>query len=138
MQAVVDLVKDLLPDGVVSARKVVGSVLLPVQQELGVEHLRERAGADVIDHRRLKVDRDLAGDVLPGASLLEERREVLIHIIRALAILPDFMFRSVLSPNCIAQLDAGLSNRNRKNFAGRHDERCLSVFKQKSSASWLR
>merc|ERR1719461_1683629 len=115
-QAVVDLVQDLLSDSVVAARKVVGGVLLPVQQELGVEHLRERASANVVDDRRLKVNRDLARHELAGAGLLEEGGEVLVSIRLALPVLFDVVFSRVLGPDCVPELDSGLADGDRQNF----------------------
>merc|ERR1719436_1091094 len=128
-QAVVHLVKDLLADGVVSAGEVVGSILLAVQKELRVEHLRVVAGPDIVNHSRLKVDGDVTGDVLSGAGLLVESGEVLVDfIVFQGTVILDLVLIAVLGPNGVTELDTGLADVNGENFAGGHFERLeLSV-----------
>ena len=73
--ALADTVDHLLADGVVTAGIVVGSVLLPADQELGVEELAVVARADLIDGRGVEVDEDGAGDIFAAARLVEEGLE---------------------------------------------------------------
>ena len=70
--AVEDEVHDLLADGVVTARVVVGGILLARDDLLGVEQLAVGAGADLVADRRLEVDEDRARHVLARARLREE------------------------------------------------------------------
>ncbi|RDX87499.1 hypothetical protein CR513_31025, partial [Mucuna pruriens] len=71
-------IHDLLPDGVVTTREVVGGVLLAADQLLRVEQLPVRAGSDFVDNGRLQIHEDGAWDVFPGAGLAEERVEGVI------------------------------------------------------------
>ncbi len=67
--AVEDKVDDLLSDGVVATRVVVGGVLLTGDELLGVEQRAVGARADLVDDGRLEVEEDTAGDVLAGTGL---------------------------------------------------------------------
>ena len=68
----------LLADGVVAACIVVCSVLLPGDELLRMEHLAVSPGSHLVDHRRLKVDKDSTRDVLAGARLGEEGVEGIV------------------------------------------------------------
>jgi len=70
--AVQDEVHDLLADGVVAARVVVGRVLLARDELLRVEELTVGARAHLVDDGGLQVHEDGTGHVLAGASLREE------------------------------------------------------------------
>jgi hypothetical protein len=71
-------VDNLLADGVVAARVVVGGVLLARDELLGVEQLAVGAGAHLVDDGRLEVDEHGARHVLAGARLGEEGVEGVI------------------------------------------------------------
>ncbi len=62
-------VDDLLADGVVAARVVVGRVLLARDQLVGVEQLAVQPRAHLVDHRRLQVHEHRARNVLASARL---------------------------------------------------------------------
>jgi hypothetical protein len=51
---------------------VVGSILLAADQELGVEELTVVACPDLVDGRRVQVDKDGSGDIFAIARLGEE------------------------------------------------------------------
>merc|ERR1719456_1454275 len=77
-QAVKDQVDDLLADGVVAASEVVRRILLAADQLLRVEELAVGPRADLINHRRLKVDENRARHVLARAGLREEGVERIV------------------------------------------------------------
>merc|ERR1719461_1545267 len=124
-QPIVDLVKDFLSHCVVATGKVVGGVLLSIEQEFGVEHLRLRSCPDIVNDSRLEIDGDVTGHELASACLLVKRREVLVflrflRVFLAFAVVCNFVFRTVLDPHSISQLDTSLTNINGKDFAGWH------------------
>ena len=101
--ALANTVNHLLADGVVTAGIVVGSVLLPAHQELGVEELAVVAGADLIDRRGVEVDEDGAGDIFAAARLVEEGLErarisaLGVGVRKRAAIRPKAMLKQVPS-----------------------------------------
>merc|ERR1719211_37402 len=110
---VVNLIKNLLPDGIVAPGKVVRRILLPVQKKLGVEHRLISAISDIVHHTRLQVDRYLARHELSGTGLLEEGGKVQVlsfqfNLQRAVRI--DFVLRGILTPYGIPKLNSGLPN----------------------------
>ena len=62
--SVQDQVDNLLSDGVVTTRIVVGRILLSGDELLGVEELSVRSGSDLVDHGWLEIDKDGTWDVL--------------------------------------------------------------------------
>jgi len=70
-----DIVDHLLADCVVSTRIVVSGILLAADQQLGVEQLAVATSPDLIDGRRVEVDKDGAGDIFAIAGLGEESLE---------------------------------------------------------------
>ena len=108
-------VDDLLADGVVAARVVVGGVLLARDDLLGVEELAVRAGADLVADGRLEVDVDRARDVLAGARLREEGVEGVVAaadgLVRGhLAVGLDAVLEAEELPAGVAALEAGLAD----------------------------
>ena len=70
--AVNDTVDQLLANGVVATGIVVGSILLSVDQQLGVEELTVTTSSDLVDGGRVQVDKERAGHVFTTARLGEE------------------------------------------------------------------
>merc|ERR1719433_2003396 len=132
-QSIVYLIEDLLADGVVATGKVVGRILLAVQQELRVVHLRARAGADIIDNSRLQVNSDLARHELSGAGLLEESGEVRVfHLILLFhdTVVLNLVLGGVLLPHGVPELNSSLADADGNNFTSRH---CVFVLKRQAS-----
>lgn len=73
--AVNDTVGHLLANGIVATGIVVGGILFPADQQLGVEQLTVRAGTDLIDGRRVQIDEEGPGNVFAAARLGEEGLE---------------------------------------------------------------
>jgi hypothetical protein len=69
-------IQDLLANGVVTTRIVVGGVLLATDQQLGVEQLSVVTGTDLIDRAGVQVDKDRSGNVFAGAGLGEDGIEL--------------------------------------------------------------
>jgi hypothetical protein len=93
-------IQDLLANGVVAARVVVGRILLAADQQLRVEKLSVVAGADLIDRAGVQVDEDGAGDIFARARLGEDGVE-LAAVVEGLrvrvgtAILPEAVLEEV-------------------------------------------
>ena len=107
-------VDDLLADGVVAAGVVVGRVLLAGDQLLRVVQLAVRAGAHLVDDRRLEVDEHGARHVLARAGLREEGVEGVVAaadglVGRHLAVGLDAVLEAVKLPARVAGLDTGLA-----------------------------
>jgi hypothetical protein len=120
--AVKDDVNKLLTDGVVTTGVVVGGILFAGDELLGVEELAVGTGADLIDDGGLEINEDSAGDVLASAGLGEEGVEGVITITDGLvgghlAIGLDSVLKAVEFPAGVTDLDTGLSNVNRDDFA---------------------
>merc|ERR1719214_323682 len=112
--AVEDEVDDLLADGVVATRVVVGGVLLAGDELLRVVELAVGAGADLVDDGGLEVDEDGAGHVLARAGLGEEGVEGVVTaangLVRGhLAVGLDAVLEAVELPARVTALDAGLA-----------------------------
>ena len=123
-------VDDLLADGVVTPRVVVGGVLLAGHQLLGVEQLAVRSSSDFVDHRWLEVNEDSPRDVLASpwkissnawnilgkpTSLREEGVEGVVSTTDSLigGHLPiglDSMFEAVELPAGVAHLATRLAH----------------------------
>ena len=93
-----------------AASEVVGRVLLAGDQLLRVEQLAVRAGADLIDDRRLQIDEHAAGHVLASASLREEGVERVIAaadrlVGRHLAIRLNAVLQAEQLPAGVTDLD---------------------------------
>ena len=120
--AVEDEVHDLLADGVVAARVVVGGVLLAGDQLLGVVQLAVGARAHLIDDGGLEVDEHAARDVLARAGLREEGVEGVVAAADGLvgghlAIRLDAVLEAVQLPARIADLHAALAKVDRDDLA---------------------
>ena len=122
-----DDVDDLLADGVVASRVVVGCILLPGHQLLRMEKLTVGSSSNLIDHRGLKVDEDGSGDVLACPGLGEEGVEGVVSAANSfvrghLAVRLDTMLEAVELPAGIAHLHSGLADMNGNDFS--HDDGC--------------
>jgi len=65
-------VNNLLSDGVVAARVIVGGILFSGDELLWVVELTVSSGADLVNHGWLKIQVDATWDVLASTSLREE------------------------------------------------------------------
>ena len=113
--SVKDKVDDLLTDGVVTTGVVVTSILLAGDELLRVVELTVGTSTDLIDHSRLEIDEDSAGNVLAGASLGEEGVESIITatdgLVRGhLAIRLDSVLEAEELPAGVGNLDTSLSD----------------------------
>jgi len=113
--AVKDQVNDLFADCVVSARKVVCSVLFSTYELLRVEQLAVRACANFIDDGGLEVNHHASGNVLASTSLAEEGVERVIAaadclVAWHLAVGLDAMLEAEKLPAGIPDLNTGLSD----------------------------
>ncbi len=70
--AINDILDHLLANGVVTTSIVVGSILLSINQKLGVEERAVTTGSDLVDGGRVQVDEEGAGHVFTTAGLGEE------------------------------------------------------------------
>merc|ERR1719498_10539 len=109
------MVHDLLANRVVATGEVVGGILLTGDQLLRVKQLTVRTRADLIDHRRLKVDEDAARDMLSGTSLGEEGVEGIVAsanglVRRHLAVRLNTVLKAEELPATIPDLAAGLAH----------------------------
>ena len=118
------LLQHLLPNCVVSTGKVVGSILLSVDEILGVEEVLGVSYADVIEDRGLEIQGDLAGDkVLDAFHLLEERLQLGVlgvEVSRWGSVVVHFMLLTVLLPDGVTELDSSLTNGDGNNLTNRH------------------
>lgn len=119
--AVQDEVNNLLSDGVVTTGVVVGSILLSVDDLLGVVELGVGSRADFVTHSGLKIDVDGTGDVLAGLSLAEESVEGVIGYTKAGvgghgAIGVDSVLKAVQLPALVTGLDTGLTQMDGDTF----------------------
>ena len=110
-----------LTDGVVTAREVIGSVLLPGNQLLRVEELAVGAGAHLVDDSGLQINEDSARHMLAGARLGEERVERVIAsadrlVRRHLPIGLDAVLETEQLPAGISDLNTGLADVNAESF----------------------
>jgi hypothetical protein len=78
-------IQDLLSDGVVTTRIVVGRVLLAADQQLRVEQLSVITSADLIDGTGVQVDEDRSGDVFARTGFGEDGIE-LAAVVESLGI----------------------------------------------------
>ena len=78
----------LLPNGVVAPGVVVGGVLLPSDQLLGMEKLPVGSHFDLVHHGGLQIHQDRPGHVLPGAGLGEEGVEAIISLVEMIRLAP--------------------------------------------------
>merc|ERR1719506_3594156 len=114
-QAVEDQVHDLLADGVVTPREVVGGVLLTADQLLRVEELAVRARADLVNDGRLEVNEHRAWHVLARPGLREERVERIVAttnglVRRHLTVRLDTVLQAEQLPTRITDLRTGLAH----------------------------
>merc|ERR1719281_223399 len=109
-----DKVDDLLADGVVAARVVVGRVLLARDELLRVVQLAVGARAHLVHDGGLEVDEHAARDVLARAGLREEGVEGVVAAADGLvgghlAVGLDAVLEAVELPAGVADLDASLT-----------------------------
>jgi len=113
--AVEDQVHDLFADRVMSARKVVGSILFATYELLRVEQLTVCACANFIDDGGLEIHHHASGNVLARTSLAEEGVERVIAtadglVAWHLAVGLDAMLEAEQLPAGIPDLNTGLSD----------------------------
>merc|ERR1711902_43105 len=106
-------VDNLLSDSVVSSGVVVSSVLLSVDELLGMVQLTVGSASGLIDDSRLQIDEDSSWDVLASSSLGEEGLEGVVpeglvggHV----AVGLDAMFEAVELPAGVSNLATGLAD----------------------------
>ena len=105
----------LLANGVVTARVVVGGVLLAGDELLRVVELAVGAGSHLIDDGGLEVEEDSAGNVLAGTSLGEEGVEGIIAATDGLVgghrtVRLDAVLKAEELPAGVTDLDTGLTD----------------------------
>merc|ERR1719384_873189 len=115
-------IDDLFAYRVVTTGVVVGGVLLSRDELLGVEKLPVRSCADFVDDGGLEIEEDAAGDVLAGASFGEKGVERVVASSNGgvgwhLAVRLDSVLEAVKLPAGISDLDTGLSDVDRDDFA---------------------
>mmetsp|Transcript_23795 Transcript_23795/g.51450 ORF Transcript_23795/g.51450 Transcript_23795/m.51450 type:complete len:498 (+) Transcript_23795:382-1875(+) len=120
------LIHYLLADGVMSPGVVVGRILLPADDLLGMVELAIRPGTNLVADGGFEIDVDGAGDVFPSARLTEEGVEGVVSasdglVGRHLTIGLDAVFEAVEFPAAVTGLDTGLADMDGDTFA--HDER---------------
>jgi len=119
---------------------VVGRILLAADQELGVEELAVGASADLIDRRRVEVDKDGPRDVFAIARLVEEGLEgatlgdVLGIGIRA-SVSCETVLEKVQLPSAVTQLGTSLAQVDVKNLAAAVSASSLCVAVSQCAAS---
>ena len=139
-------------DGVVSTGEIVGGIFFAGDQLFGVEELTIGARANFVDDRRFQIEEDTSRHMFSSARFGEECIESVVssadRLVRRhldntpvmttprsstldrasqrrhyLSIRLDAMFKAVKLPTGIADLDTGLADVNRNDFA--HDDvRC--------------
>merc|ERR1719199_602695 len=112
--AVEHQVDDLLSDGIMTTRKVVGSIFLTSDELLWVEELAVGSRSHLIDHSGFEVNHHAAWHMLPCPSLGEERVECIVaatdgFVTGHLTIRLDAMLEAEELPACITDLDTTLS-----------------------------
>jgi len=108
-------INDLLTDGVMTAGKVVSSVLLSGDELLGVEQLSVGTSADLIDDGGLEIEEDATGNVLAGTSLGEEGVESIVATADGLVgghltVRLNAVLEAEELPACVTDLDTGLTD----------------------------
>lgn len=68
-------IQDLLSDSVVTSSVVVGGILLTTDQQLWVEELAVITSSNLVDWRRVQIDKDGTGDIFAAASFCEDSVE---------------------------------------------------------------
>jgi len=113
--SVKDKVDELLTNGVVTTGIVVGGILLPSDQLLGMEELAVCASTDLIYDSWFQIDEYSPGNVFASTGLAEEGVEGVVTtsnglITWHLTIRLDAVFQAVQLPAGITDLDTGLTN----------------------------
>ena len=121
-------VNNLLANGVVTTRVVVGSILLSVDDLLRMVQLGVGASTDFVTNRGLEIDVDGTGDMLSGLRLAEERGERIIGCTQRVlsvhvTIRGNAMLKAVQFPALVTSLDTGLTQVDGDTFyrQGRND-----------------
>ena len=109
-------IHDLLANGVVSPGVVVGSVLLAVDQLLGVVELTVGSNSGLVNDSGLQVNKDSSGNMVAATSFREEGLEGVVSesLIRwHAAIRLDTVLQAVELPTGVSNLASSLSDMNR-------------------------
>lgn len=129
--AVKDEINNLLANGVVTTGVVVGSILLAIDDLLGVVELTVSSVANFIADGRLEIDVDSTGDVLASSSLAEEGVEGIIAHSNGLvgghgAIRLNSVLEAVKLPAVVTNLDTSLAQVDRDTFYNRAKQATVS------------
>ncbi len=119
--AVQSHIDELASNGVVSARVVVGGVLLARDELLRVVQLAVSTGANLVHDSGLEIDKDGARHVLARASLGKEGVEGAVLssdrlVSRHGSVRRNAVFQAVEFPAAVSNLNSGLSNVQRNDL----------------------
>ena len=109
-------IHDLLANGVVAPGVVVGSVLLAIDQLLGMVELTVGSNPGLVNDSGLQVDEDSSWNMFSASGFREEGLEGIVSkcLVRGhAAIRLDTVLKAVQLPASIANLDSSLSDMNR-------------------------
>merc|ERR1719464_1171715 len=113
-------IHDLLANGVVSPGVVVGSVLLAVDQLLGVVELTVGSNSGLVNDSGLQVNKDSSWNMIAATSFREEGLEGVVSesLVRGhAAIRLDTVLQAVELPTGVSNLASSLSDMNRDTFS---------------------
>jgi len=113
-------IHDLLANGVVAPGVVVGSVLLAVDQLLGVVELTVGSNSGLVNDSGLQVNKDSSWNMFSATSLREEGLEGVVSkcLVRGhAAIRLDTVLQAVELPTGVSNLDSSLSDMNGDTFS---------------------
>ena len=108
-------IHDLLANGVVAPGVVVGSILLAVDQLLGVVELTVGSNSGLVNDSGLQVNKDSSWNMFSATSLREEGLEGVVSegLVRGhAAIRLDTVLQAVELPTGVSNLDSSLSDMN--------------------------
>ena len=108
-------IHDLLANGVVAPGVVVGSILLAVDQLLGVVELTVGSNSGLVNDSGLQVNKDSSWNMFSATSFREESLEGVVSkcLVRGhAAIRLDTVLQAVELPTGVSNLDSSLSDMN--------------------------
>merc|ERR1719483_1663319 len=106
-----------------TASVIIGSIFLSSDHLFWMEQLAISTGADLVNNRRVQIDKDCSGYMFTGSSFGKKRRKRIVsscvgNLFRghgAIGLEP--MFEAVELPTGVAHLDSGLTNVDGKAFS---------------------
>jgi len=113
-------IHDLLANGVVAPGVVVGSVLLAIDQLLGVVELTVGSNSGLVNDSGLQVNEDSSWNMIAATSFREEGLEGIVSesLIRwHMTIRLDTVLQAVQLPAGVSNLDSSLSDMNGDTFS---------------------